>query len=74
MANFLYLLQVKAARRHSGEYRNYRQEVISMSGAITGGIVGSRFEFHNHKSKGFQYFGNDGLRKLCERMLRVFGS
>ena len=45
-----------------------------MLGAMIGDIVGSRFEFHNHKSKGFQYFGNDGLRKLCERMLRVFGS
>lgn len=38
-----------------------------MLGAIIGDIVGSRFEFNNHKSKEFQLFGNDGLRKQpCE--------
>ena len=38
-----------------------------MLGAMIGDIVGSRFEFHNHKSKEFGLFGNDGLRKLpCE--------
>lgn len=30
-----------------------------MWGAIIGDIVGSRFEFHNHKSKIFDFFGDD---------------
>ena len=34
-----------------------------MLGAIIGDIVGSRFEFNNHRSKEFGLFGNDGLRR-----------
>ena len=34
-----------------------------MLGAIIGDIVGSRFEFDNHKSKEFGLFGGDGLRR-----------
>ena len=34
-----------------------------MFGAIIGDIVGSRFEFHDHKSKEFALFGGDGLRR-----------
>ena len=30
-----------------------------MIGAIIGDIVGSRFEFHNHKSKDFEFFAGD---------------
>ena len=32
-----------------------------MFGAIIGDIVGSRFEFDDHKSKAFGLFGNDGI-------------
>ena len=34
-----------------------------MLGAIIGDIVGSRFEFNNHRSKEFGLFGDDGLRR-----------
>ena len=38
-----------------------------MLGAIIGDIVGSRFEWDDHKSKDFDLFGNDGLRRThCE--------
>ena len=30
-----------------------------MLGAIIGDIAGSRFEFHNHRSKDFDLFGKD---------------
>ena len=30
-----------------------------MIGAIVGDIVGSRFEFNNHRSKDFELFGED---------------
>lgn len=35
-----------------------------MLGAIIGDIIGSRFEFDNHKSKDFALFGNDGIREM----------
>lgn len=34
-------------------------EVLIMIGAIIGDIVGSRFEFHNHRSKDFELFAAD---------------
>lgn len=38
-----------------------------MLGAIIGDIVGSRFEFDDHKSKDFALFGNDGITAVpCE--------
>ena len=38
-----------------------------MLGAIIGDIVGSRFEFDDHKSKDFELFGNDGVTDIpCE--------
>ena len=38
-----------------------------MLGAIIGDIVGSRFEFDDHKSKVFHLFGNDGIMNIpCE--------
>ena len=38
-----------------------------MFGAIIGDIVGSRFEFDDHKSKTFGLFGNDGIMDIpCE--------
>ena len=38
-----------------------------MLGAIIGDIVGSRFEFDNHKSKDFGLFGGDGINHArCE--------
>ena len=38
-----------------------------MFGAIIGDIVGSRFEFDDHKSKVFGLFGNDGVSDIpCE--------
>lgn len=38
-----------------------------MLGAIIGDIVGSRFEFDNHKSKDFSLFGGDGINHArCE--------
>ncbi len=38
-----------------------------MLGAIVGDIVGSRFEFDDHKSKDFALFGNDGVTAVpCE--------
>ena len=38
-----------------------------MFGAVIGDIVGSRFEFEDHKSKDFDLFGNDGLKNtVCE--------
>ncbi len=38
-----------------------------MFGAIIGDIVGSRFEFDDHKSKDFILFGNDGVMDIpCE--------
>lgn len=38
-----------------------------MFGAIIGDIVGSRFEFDEHKSKDFNLFGNDGIIDIpCE--------
>ena len=38
-----------------------------MFGAIIGDIVGSRFEFDDHKSKDFALFGNDGVIDIpCE--------
>ncbi len=38
-----------------------------MFGAIIGDIVGSRFEFDDHKSKDFNLFGNDGIIGIpCE--------
>jgi len=37
-----------------------------MLGAITGDIIGSRFEFRNHRSKEFELFGGDcGRNKVC---------
>jgi len=32
-------------------------EINSMLGAFIGDIVGSRFEFHNHRNKDFDLFG-----------------
>ena len=38
-----------------------------MFGTIIGDIVGSRFEFDDHKSKDFRLFGNDGVMDIpCE--------
>ena len=38
-----------------------------MFGTIIGDIVGSRFEFDDHKSKDFNLFGNDGILDIpCE--------
>ena len=38
-----------------------------MFGTIIGDIVGSRFEFDDHKSKDFALFGNDGIMDIpCE--------
>ena len=38
-----------------------------MFGAIIGDIVGSRFEFDDHKSKDFKLFGDDGVMDVpCE--------
>ena len=38
-----------------------------MFGAIIGDIVGSRFEFDDHKSKDFALFGGDGVMGIpCE--------
>ena len=38
-----------------------------MFGTIIGDIVGSRFEFDDHKSKDFKLFGNDGIVEIpCE--------
>ena len=38
-----------------------------MFGTIIGDIVGSRFEFDDHKSKDFALFGNDGIMGIpCE--------
>ena len=43
------------------------QEGKKMFGAIIGDIVGSRFEFDDHKSKTFGLFGNDGIMDIpCE--------
>jgi ADP-ribosylglycohydrolase len=42
-------------------------EGSKMLGAIIGDIVGSRFEFDNHKSKNFSLFGGDGINHArCE--------